>query len=206
MTRTMRSAEAIGLHRRLRDPRGQSMVEMAMILPLVVTLVLGVIETSYALLDHHVVTKMTREGANLISRDATLDDAYNAMRNMASRPMDFNTRSRIIFSVIKRVSTTGAANYNKDILYQRHEYGAAVGSGSALACAAGSGAFGPAPDYVATNSDNATNLQITNLAANFQTLGSLTYVAEIYSQHPLITPFDHFGIFIPTTLYSIGYF
>src|SRR5262249_32026967 len=192
--------------RRLNDERGQSMVEMAMIMPLVVTLVLGVVETSYALLDHHVVTKLSREAANLISRDATLDSTYNAMRNMQTQPVDFSVRSHLILSVIKRVSTTGAANFGKDILYQRHEFGAAIGSGSTLACGAGAGAFGSGPDYIANNSDNATNLQITNLPANFQPNGSVTYVAEIWSSHPLITPFDRFGISIPTTLFSIAYF
>lgn len=201
---TARMASPTRFTRRLRDARGQSMVEMAMILPFVVTLVLGVIETSYALLDDHVVTKLSREGSNLISRDATLDDAYTAMRNMATRPVDFNSKSHIIFSVIKRPSA--GTNKGYDILYQRHEYGAAVGSGSTLACSAGSGAFGPAPDYIAFNSDNTTALRITNLPSDFQPEGHFTYVAEIYSTHPLITPFDRFGINIPTTLYSIAYF
>jgi len=193
-------------HRLRRDASGQSMIEMAMILPFIVTLVLGVIETSYALLDHHVVVKLSREGANLISRDATLTDAYTAMRNMSTSPVDFTSRSKIIFSVVKRVSTAGAANQGFNILYQRHEFGATVAGNSALVSAAGAGAFGPAPDYVAINSDNATALQITSLPANFQPLGSITYVAEIFSVHPLITPFDRFGVSIPTSLYSIAYF
>jgi hypothetical protein len=190
--------------RRLRDARGQSMVEMAMLMPFIVTLVLGVIETSYALLDHHVVTKMSREGANLISRDATLDAAFTAMQNMSTRPVDFNSRSRLILSVVKRPST--GTNKGFDILYQRHEFGAAVGSGSKLASSAGPSAFGPAPDYIANNSDNATILRISNLPSDFQPEGNFTYVAEVYSTHPLITPFDRFGISIPTTLYSVAYF
>ena len=44
-------------------------------MPLVLVLVLGVIEVGYALLDQHVVTKLTREGSNLISRDTSLADA-----------------------------------------------------------------------------------------------------------------------------------
>ena len=59
---------------------GQSLVEFAIILPLVLLIVLGVVEVGYALLDQHVVTKLTREGSNLISRDTTLQDAATAMR------------------------------------------------------------------------------------------------------------------------------
>jgi Flp pilus assembly protein TadG len=193
--------------RRLRrDATGQSMVEMAMILPFIVVIVLGVIETSYALLDHHVVVKLSREGANLISRDATLTDAYTAMRNMSTSPVDFTSRSKIIFSAVKRVSTVGATNEGWNILYQQHTFGASVSGNSALVSAATASDFGGAPDYIAFNSDNAAALRVTSLPLNFQPLGSTTYVAEIFSTHPLITPFDRFGVNIPTSLYSIAYF
>ena len=59
--------------------RGQSIVEFALVLPFLVVLVLGVIEVGYALLDSHIVTKLTREGSNLISRDTSLQDAATAM-------------------------------------------------------------------------------------------------------------------------------
>ena len=48
--------------RRLLACDGQSVVEIALILPLVVVLVLGVVEFSYALLDAHVVTKRRAKG------------------------------------------------------------------------------------------------------------------------------------------------
>ena len=77
-------------------------------LPLVLVLVLGVIEVGYALLDQHVVTKLTREGSNLISRDTSLADAADAIRSMSSRPVNFNDgSSKVIFSVIKNVATDG---------------------------------------------------------------------------------------------------
>ena len=118
--------------RTLKDARGQSVIEISLLMPLVLVVALGVIEFGYALLDQHVVTKLTREGSNLISRDTTIDDAVTAMRSMSTRPVDFTTRSRVIFSVLKKGSTTGTVNYDQVILYQRHEYGSTVGSGSAL--------------------------------------------------------------------------
>ena len=53
----------------LAGSSGQSLLEFALVTPLLVTLALGVLETGFALFDQHVVTKMTREGSNLISRD-----------------------------------------------------------------------------------------------------------------------------------------
>ena len=179
---------------------------MALILPFLVVVVLGVTELGYALIDSHIVTKLTRESSNLISRDATLQDAATAMRNISSRPVDFtNGSSKLIFSVIKNVGTTGAANYDKAILYQRYEYGSYPGT--SVLITAGTGSFGGAPNYVAANSDTDTRLQVTNLPGGMTlSLGGMMYVTEIFTRHTLITPLDRFGITVPQSLYSIAYF
>jgi Flp pilus assembly protein TadG len=177
---------------------------MALILPLLCLMVLGVVELSYALLHQHVVTRLSREGSNLISRDTTLQDAATAMTNMASQPVNFATNSRVIFSVIKRVATVGASNYDKDVLYARYQYGA-LSAASALTTR-GSGSFGAAPDYQAMNSDNDTSLQLTSLPVGLNVIGGMLYVTEIYTAHSLITPLVRFGVTVPTQLHSIAYF
>lgn len=177
---------------------------MALVLPILMVMVLGVVELSYALLHQHVVSRLTREGSNLISRDTSLQDAATAMVNMSSQPVNFATNSRLIFSVIKRVGTVGASNYNKDVLYARYQYGA-LSTASALTTRGG-GSFGAAPDYQAVNSDNDTSLQLTNLPVNLNSTGGMLYVTEIYTAHTLITPLNRFGISVPTQLYSIAYF
>jgi Flp pilus assembly protein TadG len=184
--------------------RGQGLIEFAIVMPLILILVLGVVEVGYALLDQHVVTKLTREGSNLISRNTSLGDAASAMRAMSTRPVDFTASSRVIFSVVKKGATTGTGNYNKDILYQRYEFGPLAAT-STLATR-GAGSFGTGPEFQANNSDTDTSLQITNLPANLVAPGGMLYITEIYTTHDLITPFDRFGINIPRTLYSIAYF
>lgn len=193
-----------GLRHRIRGERGQTLLEFAMCLPLVLVLALGVIEVSYGLLDQHVVTKLSREGSNLISRDSTLLDAGTALKNMSSRPVNFDATARMILSVIKTVNTAGAANNGLPVLYQRYEYGA-IAASSALTTQ-GNGAFGGAPDFLAANSDTDPNLRVLNLPAGLSIPGGMIYVTEIYSRHPLITPFDRLGIQVPSTLYSIAYF
>ena len=189
---------------RLRSARGQSMVEFAMVLPLILLLVLGVIESGYALLDEHVVTKLSREGANLISRNTSLQDALTAMKTMTTSPVNFDASSRVIFSVIMKGQTVGTTNYNKDFLYQRYSYGAIAGA-SKIATR-GSGSFGPAPEYQAVNADGDANLQVTNMPVVIAAPGGMIYITEIYSTHKVITPFDKFGVTMPKTLYSIAYF
>jgi hypothetical protein len=120
--------------------------------------------------------------------------------------VDFNTRSRVIFSVIKKGSTTGSANYDKVILYQRHQYGSLTGVSSALQMI-GSGSFGGAPDYTAANPDTNAGLQIANLPSYLDVArGGMVYVTEIYTRHDLLTPLDRFGVTVPSNLYSIAYF
>jgi len=199
----MTKLNASRLRRRLACENGQAVLEFALVVPLVLVLVLGVVEVSYALLDQHIVSKLSREGSNLISRDTSLADAATAMRNMSSRPVNFTDgSSTVIFSVVKNVATVGASNYGKSVLYARYQYGSFTGS-SILNNSGGS--FGSAPDYQAVNSDNDTSLQITNLPTTM-TPGDMLYVTEIYTKHPIITPFDRFGITVPQTLYSIAYF
>jgi hypothetical protein len=188
------------------ETRGQSLIEAAMILPIFVTIVLGIVEVGYALLDQHVTTRITREGSNLISRDVTLQDAAQVLRRMSSRPLNFeNGTSKVIFSVLKRGETSGTANFDQIILYRRHEYGSYPGA-SKLTTAGGGGFAGP-PNYEAINSDGNAGLRVTNVPSNLITVrGGLIFVTEVYTRHTLITPLDRFGISVPQTLYSIAYF
>ncbi len=109
---------------RIRSNRGQSLIEFSLVLPLLIMTALGVVEISFVLLDQHIVTKLTREGSNLISRSTTLGDAATAMPDDGHTSRStWTTGSRIIFSVVRNMPTIGAANYNKAILSQRYAYG-----------------------------------------------------------------------------------
>ncbi len=191
--------------KRLLNARGQSLIEFTLVLPLILLLVLGVVEVGYGLLDQHVVTKLSREGSNMISRDTPLMQARAALASMSTRPVDFSNGSKLIFSVVRKGATTGTPNFNQNILYQRYEYGDMALPGSVLTMV-GSGTFA-GPDYIAVNSDSNTGLRVQNLPAGMElTTGGMIYVTEIYSRHTLITPLDRFGISVPDTLYSIAYF
>jgi hypothetical protein len=191
--------------RSFRSESGTSIIEFALMMPVICVLALGVVETGWALLDAHVVTRLSREGSNLISRDTSLQDAASALQGMSARPVDFTAGSKVILSVIRNVGTVGAPNYDRPVLYQRYETGSFPASSKLTI--SGSGSFGPAPEYQASNSDTNTGLQVTNLPGTVGTsLGGMVYVTEIYSPHQLLTPFNAFGFSLPTSLYSIAYF
>jgi hypothetical protein len=191
--------------RRLLDASGQSLIEGALVLPLLMLVAMGVVELGMLLRTQHVVTTMTREGSNLISRNTTLQDARAALATMSTAPVNFGGNSRVIFSVLKRGATIGTPNYDRIILYKRYEFG--THPATSRLYTRGGGSFGPAPDYVALNSDGDTSLQVTNAPAGLLAVpGGLVYVTEIFSQQTLITPLDRLGVTVPDELYSIAYF
>ena len=114
----------------------------------------------------------------------------------------------MIFSVLRKGSTPGTANYDQVILYQRYELRQPHRDGyqSALTTR-GTGAYRGSPDYEAVNADTDSRIQIANLPANLTLLrGGTLYVTEIFTRHDLITPLSGFGVTVPSTLYSIAYF
>jgi Flp pilus assembly protein TadG len=182
---------------------GQGLIEFAIVLPLLVLVVLAVIELSYALLDLHVATSFSREGSNLISRNTSMQDAVTALRQMTSRPINLEDgSSKVILSVVRRIGTSTAANYNRDVLYQRYEYGTLAASSR---LSGGGGAFGPGPDYQALDPNNDASLRVGNLPVTLTTGGTL-YITEVFTRHVTLTPVASFGIHVPTQLYSVAYF
>jgi len=190
----------------LTSCRGQTLIEFALVLPLALLIVLGVVEVGTVLLDEHVVTRLSREGSNLISRDTPLATAAAVMTSMSVPPVDFANGSKVIFTVLKRGATTGTTNYNKLVVYQRAEFGSFSGPAPSSVQSPG-GAFGGPPDYKATNSDNDAGLQVTGVPPSLATVpGGMVYITEIFTRRLRITPLDRFGVAVPETLYSIAYF
>ena len=195
------------MSRRRSSSRGQSLIEFTLLMPVLIVLALGVVEFGWVLLDEHVATKLTREGSNLISRDTPLVQARIALTSMSTRPVDFSSGSKLIFSVIRKGATVGSPNYDHSIIYQRYEYGDGSLPSSKLAME-GTGTF-PSPEYVAVNSDNNTGLRVvpTTLPPNLNLpIGGMVYITEVYTRHTVLTPLHRFGITVPDTLYSIAYF
>jgi Flp pilus assembly protein TadG len=73
MSPSSRYAGPRALARRLtRDERGQELVELVMILPILLLMILGIMEMGHAYNVTHALTGLSREGANLAARGTTL--------------------------------------------------------------------------------------------------------------------------------------
>ena len=63
-----------------RGRRGQALAEITLCLPFLLILALGIIEVSRMLEIRHVMSSLTREGANLATRGGTLEEALDVTR------------------------------------------------------------------------------------------------------------------------------
>ncbi len=64
----------------VRDERGQAAVELALLAPFLFLVFCGVAETANVIEKKHVMSALTREGANIASRGASMQQALTATR------------------------------------------------------------------------------------------------------------------------------
>jgi hypothetical protein len=188
--------------RNRRREAGQALAEFGIVLPPLLLLVLGIIEVGYALFQVQIVTNLSREGSNLISRNTSIHDAETAINAAATTgPVRIDANTEVVFSII--TLGTGGSNNNKPIIAQRHSIGGFTTANSRLGNPAQT-AYGPSPDYRATDLNNDTSIQVSGPLPNGLTLnaGESVYVTEVMTKRTSIVPF----IPLPATLYGSAYF
>jgi len=89
---------------RLRDRRGVAAVEFAFILPLLVTMYFGVVETTYAIMANRKVTSVTSTVADLVAQTKTintseLNDVFEAATAIMV-PFDASELTIVVSSVV----------------------------------------------------------------------------------------------------------
>ena len=82
---------------------GQSVVELALLMPLLLVLTLGVADVGRALLFNNILINMSREGANLASRTAQSPGFIINTLNQTASPLDMATQGMGILSRVKAI-------------------------------------------------------------------------------------------------------
>ncbi|MBW2015061.1 MAG: pilus assembly protein [Deltaproteobacteria bacterium] len=95
----------------LKQSDGQTMVELALILPILLLLSFGVFEYSRSILTKNIITNMSREGANLAARTQTDPQIIMSAIATTADPLDMGTNGMIFITEVMGIDDgTGTVN------------------------------------------------------------------------------------------------
>lgn len=93
------------LFTKLGKTTGQSLVEFAMVLPLLLVLFVGIVDFSFAIRAKNIIINMSREGANLALRSTSIpnQDIMNALASTAG-PLDMEKDGMMYVTEVKMLN------------------------------------------------------------------------------------------------------
>jgi Flp pilus assembly protein TadG len=99
---------AVSLKKIIQSKKGQSLIELTLLFPLMLLMVYGVVEVGQIISTYLTLTHTTREGANLTSRGTSPDTALDAIILAAAPTIrnDNQIQWRIIYSEITQTPAT----------------------------------------------------------------------------------------------------
>ena len=189
--------------RRRRLQAGQTLAEVAIVLPLLFLMIFGLVELGWAIYQSNTMRGYVREASNIISRNGTIEDAEVGVIAAAAAggPIEIgrdSDKSTLILSVVTLAST--GDNVGQPVIIQRHAIGR-LEKESVLGDPPAS-AFGPAPDYNALNpSDNGSLVAKLPDGYTLQA-GQSLFVTELYTRRERIIDVGE----LPDVLYASAFF
>ena len=89
---------------------GQTLIELALLLPLLLLLVFGVFEYARAVQTKNIIVNMSREGANLAARTQDLPQTIMAAIATTADPLDMGANGMIYITEVMGVNTSGTVD------------------------------------------------------------------------------------------------
>ena len=106
----------------LKQSDGQTMVELALILPVLLLLSFGVFEYSRSVLTKNIITNMSREGANLAARTQELPQTIMAAIATTAEPLDMGTNGMIFITEVMGVDDGTGTDTADPIIQAQYRY------------------------------------------------------------------------------------
>jgi Flp pilus assembly protein TadG len=176
---------------------GQSLLELALLMPILMVFVFGIVDFTRALYDYEVITNLAGEGSAAASREQPTYFAQTVTAIMADADINMNTNGCVIITSVSAGATSG---------YQvtaQAKSSPCNSTGSKIGCY-------PPPSSCGSATIPTLVQQVLYQASN-NPHSSTTYVAatEVYFNFTPITPvgyFLHNSSLLPTQLYAVAYY
>ena len=111
--------------RQRNSEKGATLAELIILTPVLLTLILASVDLGRLVFARQVLTDLSREAANLVSRGAAAEDAFAATRR-AEQAFDIGDSGAIIISRIRRQSPTNDTPW----VVEQDVYGDVIGTNS----------------------------------------------------------------------------
>lgn len=169
--------------------KGQAFVELAIVLPFLILLLMGIIDYSRAIHAKSIITNMSREGANLVSRaninlsGDELKDFQDTMDliGKTAQPLDMVKQGMMYISKVENVN-------NRNRITQKLSWNRST--------------LTPIPSSSINISGQYPNVPSQNLGGISLAAGKTAYVVEVFYQFKSILP----GNLFSPTLVSVSIF
>lgn len=173
-----------------RNNSGQALVELALIMPMLMIFVFGIVDYTRALYDQEVITNLAGEGSSMASRSADLSGTVPAVWSDAD--IDMTDNGCVIMTSVAS-PTSGSYKVTGQVLSTICNSPAA----SKIGCYPPPSSCGNAviPSLVQTVIQSSTNPNV--------------YITEVFFNFSPVTPvgsFLHASNFLPSQLYAVAYY
>ncbi len=168
--------------KRIEDERGGALVEFALCISMLLVLVYGLIDFSQIILDHQVMSGLSRQGSDLASRGTKLQDTVSALDTQGAS-LNIGANGRII---VTAVAEDSSGNFQ---IVDQAESPPGISVTSAVGSGVGNTATMPASAKTALKA------------------GQTLYVTEVFYSYRPMTPIGAFlNTSLASTLYESAYF
>jgi Flp pilus assembly protein TadG len=169
---------------------GQALVELALIMPMLMIFVFGIVDYTRALYDQEVITNLAGEGSSMASRSADLTDSVAATWSDAD--IDMASKGCVIMTT---VASPSSGSYKV--------------TGQALSTTCNSPATSKIGCYPPPSScGNAVIPPLVQTVVQSSTNPNV-YITEVFFNFSPVTPvgsFLHVSNFLPSQLYAVAYY
>lgn len=180
------------------DSSGQTLVEFALLMPILLVFVFGIVDFTRAIYYKEVITNLAGEGSAAASRENPTYFAQTVTATMADADLNMSANGCVIITAVSAGNTTGTYNVTAQAI--------------SSPCNSASSKIGcyPPPSSCGAATIPSLVQQVLYQASN-NPKSSTLYVAatEVYYKFTPITPvgyFLHNSSLLPTQLYAVAYY